>query len=111
VDVLVAAVTDPFDEVHMGITAEKCRRGNGESRETTRMSWRWRAIVARWDAINTGKFKGQIVPIEQKTKSGPVYFITDEQRERTPRKKTWPSLKPAFDPEGTVTAGQCVEHQ
>jgi hypothetical protein len=31
------------------------------------------------DAINTGKFKGQIVPIEQKTKSGPVYFITDER--------------------------------
>jgi acetyl-CoA C-acetyltransferase len=104
VDVLVAAVTDPFDEVHMGITAENVARKWGISRndqDELAVESHRRAM----DAINTGKFKGQIVPIEQKTKSGPVYFITDEQPRADATKENLAKLKPAFDPEGTVTAG------
>jgi acetyl-CoA C-acetyltransferase len=104
VDVLVAAVTDPFDEVHMGITAENVARKWGISRndqDELAVESHRRAM----DAINTGKFKGQIVPIEQKTKSGPVYFMTDEQPRADATKENLAKLKPAFDPEGTVTAG------
>jgi acetyl-CoA C-acetyltransferase len=104
VDVLVAAVTDPFDEVHMGITAENVARKWGISRndqDELAVESHRRAM----DAINTGTFKGQIVPIEQKTKSGPVYFMTDEQPRADATKENLAKLKPAFDPEGTVTAG------
>ena len=56
VDVLVAAVTDPFDEVHMGITAENVARKWGISRndqDELAVESHRRAM----DAINTGKFK------------------------------------------------------
>ncbi|MFY9747211.1 MAG: acetyl-CoA C-acyltransferase family protein [Acidobacteriaceae bacterium] len=104
VDVLVAALTDPFDEVHMGITAENVARKWGVSRndqdELAAESHR-RAT----EAINNGKFKSQIVPIELKTKKGSEYFVTDEQPRADATKENLAKLKPAFDPEGTVTAG------
>jgi acetyl-CoA C-acetyltransferase len=104
VDVLVAALTDPFDEVHMGITAENVAREWGVSRndqDELAVESHRRAT----EAINSGKFKAQIVPIEQKTKSGPVFFMTDEQPRADATKENLAKLKPAFDPEGTVTAG------
>jgi len=104
VDVLVAALTDPFDEVHMGITAENVARDWGVSRndqDELAVESHRRAT----EAINSGKFKAQIVPIEQKTKSGPVFFMTDEQPRADATKENLAKLKPAFDPEGTVTAG------
>ena len=45
------------------------------------------------------------VPIEQKSKSGPVMFMTDEQPRSDATLENLARLKPAFDPEGTVTAG------
>jgi acetyl-CoA C-acetyltransferase len=104
VDVLVAALTDPFDEVHMGITAENVAREWGVSRndqDELAVESHRRAT----EAINSGKFKAQIVPIEQKTKGGPVFFMTDEQPRADATKENLAKLKPAFDPEGTVTAG------
>ncbi len=104
IDALVAAVTDPFDEVHMGITAENVARKWGISRQDQdelAVESHRRAM----EAINTGKFKTQIVPIELKTKNGPVFFMTDEQPRSDATKENLAKLKPAFDPEGTVTAG------
>jgi acetyl-CoA C-acetyltransferase len=104
VDALVAAVTDPFDEVHMGITAENVARKWGISRQDQdelAVESHRRAV----SAIESGKFKSQIVPIEQKTKNGPVMFMTDEQPRSDATLENLARLKPAFDPEGTVTAG------
>lgn len=104
VDALVAAVTDPFDEVHMGVTAENVARKWGISREDQdelAMESHRRAI----NAIQAGKFKSQIIPIELKTKFGPVPFVTDEQPRADTTPESLAKLKPAFDPEGTVTAG------
>jgi len=104
VDVLVATLTDPFDEVHMGVTAENVARRWGISRqdqdELAAESHR-RAM----SAIEAGKFKSQIVPIEQKSRNGPVMFMTDEQPRSDATLENLARLKPAFDPEGTVTAG------
>lgn len=104
VDALVAAVTDPFDNVHMGITAENVARRWGITRqdqdEVAAESHR-RAN----DAIKTGKFTSQIVPIELKTKNGPVAFMVDEQPRSDATLENLAKLKPAFDPKGTVTAG------
>jgi acetyl-CoA C-acetyltransferase len=104
VDALVAAVTDPFDEVHMGITAENVARKWGISRQDQdelAVESHRRAV----SAIESGKFKSQIVPIEQKTKNEPVMFMTDEQPRSDATLENLARLKPAFDPEGTVTAG------
>lgn len=104
IDALVAAVTDPFDEVHMGVTAENVARQWGISREdqdALAVESHRRAI----SAAQTGKFQSQIVPIDIKTKFGPVPFLTDEQPRADATLENLAKLKPAFDPEGTVTAG------
>ncbi len=103
-DALVAALTDPFDEVHMGVTAENVARQYGVSREDQDEL----AVESHRRAINatqSGRFKGQIIPIELKTKYGPVPFVTDEQPRADATLENLAKLRPAFDPEGTVTAG------
>jgi acetyl-CoA C-acetyltransferase len=104
IDALVASVTDPFENVHMGITAENVARRWGISREdqdALAVESHRRAN----EALKSGKFAGQIVPIELKTKNGPVFFNTDEQPRPDATLENLARLKPAFDPAGTVTAG------
>jgi acetyl-CoA C-acetyltransferase len=104
VDSLVAAITDPFDEIHMGITAENVARKWGVTREDQdelAVESHRRAV----DAIRTGKFKDQIVPIELKTKKGTTVFDTDESPRADATIENLAKLKPAFDKDGTVTAG------
>ncbi|MGD0630285.1 MAG: acetyl-CoA C-acyltransferase [Terracidiphilus sp.] len=104
VDVLVAAVTDPFDEIHMGITAENVARKWGISRED-QDELAVESHRRAGDAIQTGKFKSQIVPIELKTKAGTTLFDTDESPRADATRENLAKLKPAFDKDGTVTAG------
>jgi acetyl-CoA C-acetyltransferase len=104
VDVLVGALTDPFDEIHMGMTAENIARKWGISREDQdqlAVESHHRAL----QAIEAGRFKSQIIPIELKTKSGTTYFETDESPRKDASRESLARLKPAFDKEGTVTAG------
>ncbi|MGO9340156.1 MAG: acetyl-CoA C-acyltransferase family protein [Terracidiphilus sp.] len=104
VDVLVAAVTDPFDEVQMGITAENVARKWGITRQDQdelAVESHRRAL----EAIQTGKFKSQIVPIELKTKGGTTLFDTDETPRTDATLENLAKLKPAFEKDGTVTAG------
>jgi acetyl-CoA C-acetyltransferase len=104
VDVLVAALTDPFDEVHMGITAENVARKWGVTREdqdALAVESHRRANCA----ILTGRFKGQIVPIELKSRKGSTWFDTDESPRADVTMEALSKLKPAFDKEGTITAG------
>ncbi len=104
VDVLVGALTDPFDEIHMGMTAENVARRWGISREDQdelAVESHRRAICA----IKTGKFKSQIVPVELKTKKGTTYFDTDESPREDATLENLAKLKPVFDENGTVTAG------
>lgn len=103
-DVLVATLTDPFDNVHMGVTAENVARQWGISRndqDELAVESHRRAN----EAIKTGKFAGQIVPIELKSKNGPVWFSVDEQPRSDATLENLAKLRPAFDPDGTVTAG------
>ncbi|HTX42799.1 MAG TPA: acetyl-CoA C-acyltransferase family protein [Acidobacteriaceae bacterium] len=104
IDALVASLTDPFDNVHMGITAENVARRWGISREDQdelAVESHRRAN----EAIASGKFTSQIVPVEVKTKNGPVAFRTDEQPRADATLENLAKLRPAFDPQGTVTAG------
>jgi acetyl-CoA C-acetyltransferase len=104
VDVLVGALTDPFDEIHMGVTAENvARRWNISRRDQDELAVEShrRAITA----IQEGKFKDQIVPIELKTKAGVTLFKIDESPRADATLENLSRLKPAFDKEGTITAG------
>lgn len=104
VDALVASVTDPFEQVHMGITAENVARKWGISREeqdTAAVESHRRAICA----IQTGRFKEQIVPIQTKGKNGAAEFKVDESPRSDATMENLAKLRPAFAPDGTVTAG------
>ena len=77
VDVLVAALTDPFEEIHMAITAENVARRWGISRleqDELALESHRRAV----SAIQNGRFKGQIIPIELKLRGTTSLFDTDE---------------------------------
>ena len=104
VDVLVGALTDPFDEVHMGMTAENIARKWGITREDQdelAVESHRRALCA----IKTGRFKSQIVPVELKTRKGTTCFDTDESPREDATMENLAKLKPAFDKNGTITAG------
>ena len=104
VDAMVGAITDPFDEVHMGMTAENVAAKWGVSREDQdelALESQRRAI----EAIKHCMFKEQIVPIELKSKTGTTLFDTDEQPRADVTAESLKKLKPVFDKNGTVTVG------
>ncbi len=107
VDATVGALTDPFDDCHMGVTAENVAAKWGVSREdqdALAVESHRRAA----QAIARGYFKGQIVPIEIKSKAGPVPFDTDEHVRADASLAGMAKLKPVFDKSGTVTAGNAA---
>lgn len=105
IDMMVGALTDPFDTVHMGITAENIAAKWGFTREQQdefAVESHRRAAAA----IAAGRFKDQILPVEQKTRAGVVVFDTDEHVRPDASIAGMTKLRAAFKKEnGTVTAG------
>ena len=105
VDMMVGALTDPFDTVHMGMTAENIANKWGISREAQdqfALESQRRADAA----IKAGHFKSQILPIELKSRKGVTMFDTDEHPKSDTTMETLAKLKTAFVKEnGSVTAG------
>ena len=88
----------------MGITAENIAEKYAISREEQdefAIESQQRAIAA----IDNGKFKSEIVPIEYKVKKETHVFDTDEFPNRTTSLEKLSTLRPAFKKEGSVTAG------
>lgn len=104
VDTLVGALTDPFEEVHMGVTAENVAREWAISRED-QDAWAVESHRRAVAAMREGRFTDQIVPFELKTKNGTTQFVTDESPRADTTLESLARLRPAFDPQGTVTAG------
>ncbi|HEX3030760.1 MAG TPA: acetyl-CoA C-acyltransferase, partial [Bacillota bacterium] len=97
-------LVDAFNNYHMGITAENLAVKYGISRQEQddlALLSHQRAC----QAIRDGKFKDEIVPIEIKTKKGPVVFDTDEHPNEKTTLESLSALKTAFKKDGTVTAG------
>ncbi|AZU64463.1 acetyl-CoA acetyltransferase [Neobacillus mesonae] len=103
-DGLLTALTDPFGNYPMGVTAEKVSQRFGISREEQdQFSFESQEKAAA--AIQNGKFKNEIVSVEIPQKRGePILFDTDEHPRKTTLEKL-ASLKSAFQENGTVTAG------
>lgn len=104
VDMMVGALTDPFDTVHMGITAENVAARYGIARNQ-QDAFAVESQKRAANAIAKGHFKEQIVPVEIKTRKGTVTFNTDEHVRAEATLESVAKLKPAFKPDGTVTAG------
>ncbi len=104
VDTLVASITDPFEEVHMGVTAENVAREWAISRED-QDAWAVESHKRAIAAMRDGRFTDQVVPVELKTKNGTTQFEADESPRADATLEALARLKPAFDPAGTVTPG------
>ncbi|PIV76908.1 MAG: acetyl-CoA C-acyltransferase, partial [Rhodocyclales bacterium CG17_big_fil_post_rev_8_21_14_2_50_68_7] len=101
---MVGALTDPFDGVHMGVTAENVAGRHGITRaaqDAFAVESHRRAAAA----IDEGRFKSQILPIEIATRKATVVFDTDEHVRRDATLEGMAKLKAVFRKDGTVTAG------
>jgi acetyl-CoA C-acetyltransferase len=103
IDMMVGALTDPFETVHMGITAENI----AEKWKITREQQDEFAVESHRRAINAiekGYFKEQILPVELKTRKGTTVFDRDEHPRADASMEGMAKLRAAFKKEGTVTA-------
>ncbi|WP_439525876.1 acetyl-CoA C-acyltransferase family protein [Roseovarius mucosus] len=102
-DMMLGALNCPFGTGHMGVTAENVAAEHGISRadqDSFALESQRRAGVA----INEGRFKSQIVPVEVRVKRDMVAFDTDEHPKAT-TPEALAGLKTVFQKDGTVTAG------
>jgi acetyl-CoA C-acetyltransferase len=104
VDAMVGALTDPFGAGHMAITCEALAKKWGITREASdafSVESHRRAV----EAIKHCLFKDQILPIEMKVKGGTAKFDTDEHPRADATMESLAKMKPVFDKNGIVTAG------
>ncbi len=98
------ALWDVFNNVHMGITAENiCDQWNISREELDEFSVASQTKAC--EAISNGSFKDEIVPVVIKNKKGDIIFDTDEGPRPGTNMEGLARLKPAFKPDGKVTAG------
>ena len=104
VDAVVGCLTDPFNEIHMGVTAENLGESHGISREA-QDEFSLESHRRAQAAIDGGLFEDEIVPVEVASRQGIVEFKVDEHVRRDAALEMFAKLKPAFKRDGTVTAG------
>ena len=104
IDMMTAALHDPFENIHMGMTAENL----AESHQVTRgqqddLALQSHQRAAR--AIKEGRFTSQILPITLKSRKGETTFDTDEHVRGDVTAADLGRLRAVFKKDGTVTAG------
>lgn len=94
-----------FNDYHMGITAENlCSRYGIERSEQDEFAARSQEKAVQ--AIESGRFKDEIVPVEVPQRKGePLLFDTDEYPKKGTTAEKLGNLRPAFKKDGSVTAG------
>src|SRR5690606_4900752 len=105
VDMMVGALHDPFETIHMGVTAENVASKWGITREDQdKLAVESHRRAAAASAA--GHFREQLLPIELKSRKGTVVFDTDEHVRGNASLEGMAKLQPVFVREsGTVTAG------
>jgi len=104
IDLMMAGLTDPFGNGHMGMTAENLADQYNVSREDQDAL----AVTSHQNAARAqqeGRFDSQIVPVEIKTRKGTTVFDTDEHVRADISVEKLASMRPAFKKDGSVTAG------
>jgi len=96
---------DSFNNFHMGNAAELTAKKSNISREE-QDEYAYNSHMKAVAAQKAGKFKAEIVPVSIPQKKGdPIIFDTDEGPRPNTSMETLAKLRPAFQKEGTVTAG------
>lgn len=104
VDMMVAALNDPFGNGHMGVTAENVADKYGISREQ-QDEFAVESHRRAAEAIKSGYFKSQIVPVTLKSRRGETVFDTDEHVRDGATFEDMQKLRTAFKKDGSVTPG------
>jgi len=97
-------LTDVFNMYHMGVTAENLAEKYGITREEQDL-FAYKSQMKAKKAIETGRFKDEVVPFVIKERKGEKVFDTDEHPRFDTTLEALAKLKPAFKKDGTVTAG------
>ena len=102
---IVDGLFDVYNKYHMGITAENVAKKYSITRDkqdALALASQQKAAAAQ----EAGKFKDEIVPFSIAQKKGdPIVFANDEFINKKTSAEALAGLRPAFDKEGTVTAG------
>lgn len=104
IDMMVGALTDPFGNGHMGVTAENVaeREGIDRAAQDAFAAESHRRAAA---AIDAGHFRDQILPITVRQGRNEVSFDTDEHVRRDVTAEGLSGLRAVFKKDGSVTAG------
>ena len=100
---ILDSLTDAFHNVHMGITAENIAEKYGITRQEQdafALASQKKAIAA----MDSGRFKDEICPVEVKTRKETIIVEQDEYPNRGASLEKMATLKPAFKKDGTITA-------
>ncbi|KFI05177.1 acetyl-CoA C-acetyltransferase [Massilia sp. BSC265] len=101
---IVDGLWDVYNQYHMGVTAENVARKYEVSR-AEQDEFALQSQLKAEAAQKAGKFKDEILPVEIPSKKGPTIFDTDEYPKHGSTMEALSGLRPAFNKEGTVTAG------
>jgi acetyl-CoA C-acetyltransferase len=102
--VLRDGLNDAFSDAHSGWHTEDLIEKYQVTRDA-QDRWALRSQERFANAQAAGHFKAQIVPVEVPGKKGPTQFDRDEHNRPDTTLETLARLKPAFRPNGTITAG------
>ena len=104
IDMMTAALHDPFENIHMGVTAENLAESHQVTRgQQDQLAMQSHQRAAR--AIKEGRFKSQILPVTLKSRKGETVFDTDEHVRADVTAEDLAKLRAVFKKDGTVTAG------
>ncbi|MBQ5962336.1 acetyl-CoA C-acetyltransferase [Massilia sp. ZL223] len=101
---IVDGLWDVYNQYHMGVTAENVARKYEVSR-AEQDEFALQSQLKAEAAQKEGRFKDEIIPIEIPSKKGAIVFDSDEYPKHGTTLEALASLRPAFNKEGTVTAG------
>lgn len=101
---IVDGLWDVYNQYHMGVTAENVAKKYHVSR-TEQDEFALASQQKAESAQKAGKFKDEILPLEIAGKKGSIVFDSDEYIKTGSTLEALAALRPAFNKEGTVTAG------
>jgi acetyl-CoA C-acetyltransferase len=101
---IVDGLWDVYNQYHMGVTAENVAKKYEISR-AEQDEFALQSQLKAEAAQKEGKFKDEILPLEIVQKKGSIVFDTDEYIKPGSTLEGLAGLRPAFNKEGTVTAG------
>lgn len=96
-------LTDVYNKIHMGNCAEICARDRNISREE-QDAFAIESYQRAAKAWETGKFDNEVIQVVIPQKKGDPIIVYEDEEYKNVKLDKIPSLRPVFDPNGTVTA-------